>query len=229
MKTALFALILASAIVVLPEIRAQEFLLPDPEIEAGADLPALEFTDDNGRRHSLTELRGLPVILLPIYTRCRSTCSLAAERLKRELLRARERLGRFQILIFSFDPSDTAGTLKAFRQAHALPADWLLGSSTAAEIDRLTKAIGLRLGRARGGNSTDFVHADVVVFLSPRLRVATFLPGDSGGASIATALEQARADGNWLRSLVPSVLIVAIFGAILCVFLAAHLWASGSS
>lgn len=227
MKASLFILILATVTTVLPETRAQEFFAPDPDIETGAYLPQLNFTDDDGAHHALSELGGLPVILLPIYTRCRSTCPLAVERLKRELGQKPQSLGRYQVLLFSFDPTDTPAHLKEFRHAHRLPSSWILASTTAPEADQLTKSIGFRVSRERNADTTDFVHADIVVFLSPRLRVSSFLPGDSGVASIVSALRQARGDGSLLNALVPSILIVAIFGAILCIFLAAHLWMNG--
>jgi len=64
---------------------------------------------------------------------------------------AQTRVG-FRVVVFSFDPEDSASDLKRFRTRLALPADWMLVRATdAAKARAFLDDVGFRLRKAEGG------------------------------------------------------------------------------
>jgi hypothetical protein len=57
--------------------------------QRGRAIAAINWTDETGRTRPLSEFAGYPLILLPIYTRCRSSCVQNVNRLKEALAEGR--------------------------------------------------------------------------------------------------------------------------------------------
>jgi cytochrome oxidase Cu insertion factor (SCO1/SenC/PrrC family) len=100
-------------------------------------IPNVAIWDEAGQKRSLwAELRGAgdgPVVVLPVYTRCTMSCPTLTRKLEQEALR----LGgstAYRVLIFSFDPTEDAESIREFRQREHLPAKWLLVRAEEAEI-----------------------------------------------------------------------------------------------
>jgi hypothetical protein len=74
-----------------------------------------------------------PVILLPVYTRCAASCPILTQKLEQETARMGAG-GAYRVLVFSFDSSETADSLRSFREREHLPANWILVRADAAEI-----------------------------------------------------------------------------------------------
>jgi len=66
-----------------------------------------------------------PVIFLPLFTRCSSTCPTLLHKLEKSLA-DEPPASHFRVLVFSFDPAETHASLLAFRSASGIPANWIL-------------------------------------------------------------------------------------------------------
>lgn len=110
-------------------------VLPAPT-EAGK-IPNITVWNESDQQSTLyTQLDQTgPAFLLPVYTHCTMSCPVLAARLIRESATLHP---GYQVLIFSFDPAETAASLRDFRREQKLPATWLLVRSTPADIRRFT-------------------------------------------------------------------------------------------
>ncbi|MFL5364907.1 MAG: SCO family protein [Myxococcales bacterium] len=138
---------------------ASAVLLPP---ETSTRLSRLIVLDDRDQAHELRGLApGTPRLLVPIFTRCGSTCPLTSLALKDAL--AKTGVG-FRVVVLSFDPEDSASALKGFRTRLALPANWILVRATdAAKARAFLDEIGFRLRKAEGG----FDHPNQTFVFSP--------------------------------------------------------------
>lgn len=102
-------------------------------------IPDIPIWDEANQKASLWEtLQGAgsgPVIVLPVYTRCAMSCPVLTHRLKQEAARLGDG-ALYRVLVFSFDPSEDAQSLRAFREREQLPAKWMLVRAGGAEIQR---------------------------------------------------------------------------------------------
>jgi SCO1/SenC len=78
---------------------------------------------------------GEPVILLPVYTRCPASCPVLTQKLVEETGRLGHSVA-YRVLVFSFDPRETADSLRMFRGQQRVPANWILVRANEAEIRR---------------------------------------------------------------------------------------------
>ena len=77
--------------------------------QAGKAVAPVSWIDETGGAHRMSEFTGYPVILLPVYTRCRTACVTNLAQLKSALTDAAADPTQFRVLLFSFDPTDTSG------------------------------------------------------------------------------------------------------------------------
>ena len=180
-------------------------------------LPPINWMDETGRSRELNEFSGYPLILLPIYTRCPGPCLQNVERLKNALASSVSDPRRFRVLLFSFDPTDSADTLAKYRAGHKIPLGWSVGTASQKNIDSLLEALGVQVGKT--GN--EFTHPNILVFVDSNLRIAKWIYGtDFSGADIDRALNIAGGDSDWIgqhAQLLYSILL--FFGSLLCVAL----------
>ncbi len=122
-------------------------------------LPSFRLRDQDGRAVDLAALRGRPVVLAFLYTRCRDTCPLTAQQVRGAL----DLLGHdVPALAVSVDPSgDTPARARAFltREHVSGRLRFLLGSS--AELQRVWRAFGV------SGQSAEHEHSVSLVLLDP--------------------------------------------------------------
>lgn len=125
-----------------------------------AALPDVRLTDSRGRRFRTRTLRGGPVALAFLYTRCElpETCP----RLARQLSETQEMIGlptelqgRARILTVTLDPEyDTPPRLAKYgRERGADPALWILATGDSASLAALRTAAGEKT-RGRGVRMT---------------------------------------------------------------------------
>jgi cytochrome oxidase Cu insertion factor (SCO1/SenC/PrrC family) len=97
---------------------------PAPRTEG---LPDIRVQTDDGRTLDVSELLRStgegPVILLPLFTRCSTSCPTLVQKLKESLAVCPPSM-RVRVLIFSFDPAETQASLSAFRAASRFPKYW---------------------------------------------------------------------------------------------------------
>lgn len=108
--------------------------------------PRLSFVDSAGRRRSLAEFRGRPLIVSPVYTSCFGVCPATTIELRRtaEIAAAVLGPGSFRVLTIGFDAAnDTPERMRAFAAARgAFPDGWVFAAADAATIDDLLTGIG---------------------------------------------------------------------------------------
>jgi protein SCO1 len=98
-------------------------------LPSGVRAPAFSLRDQNGKRVSMTEFRGRPVIVTFLYSHCKDTCPIEARLINQAVLE----LGtpRASVLAFTVDPAhDTPASVHAFlRKQHiSVPFRWVLGN-----------------------------------------------------------------------------------------------------
>lgn len=144
------------------------------------DIP---FLDEEGRPVTLRALLDRPVILTLNYFRCAGICTPILNGIV-DILNG---IGLdpekdFRIITVSFDTRDTPelakkkreNLLKQLRRPFP-PAAWRLLTGGPAEIEALTGAVGFRFKPAGG----EFMHAGVIIALSPDGTISRYLYGTS--------------------------------------------------
>lgn len=160
----------------------------------GALAAPIVFRDDNGSERKLSDLAGYPVVLLPIYTRCRTACVQNIAQLKKAMADVGADPRGFRVLLFSFDPADDAATLARYRKREAIPLAWLIGGADEANISALLESVGFQAGRA----GREFTHPNVLIFLDSNLRVAKWIYGTNyTSLQMSQALQVATGKSDW--------------------------------
>lgn len=163
--------------------------------QLGRAVAPVSWVDGSGRAHRLSEFTGYPVILLPVYTRCRTACVTNLSRLKGALAEAAADPTQFRVLLFSFDPTDTPEVLASYRARESVPLSWSIGSAAKPEVAALLDSIGYQVGQA----GKEFTHPNMLVFLDGNLRIAKWIYGnDYSGRDIDVALRVAAGESDWV-------------------------------
>jgi protein SCO1/2 len=137
-----------------------------PALDAGVALEASQaaigrtlsdgvLTNDRGQRIRLSDLRGRPVVISPVYTSCFHICPTTTTYLKRAADVAFELLGdqAFTVLTFGFDtPRDTPERMREYARARGISSpQWVFASADAATAARILDEIGFTVAPAGGG------------------------------------------------------------------------------
>ncbi len=116
---------------------------------------AYEFTDVDGRRVTLDELRGKPLVVSFVYTGCSQVCPTTTRFLARAVREARRVLGpgAFRVASIGFDPPmDNPMSMRVFaRQQGIDDADWLFLTPQAGAPERLARDFGFTFAAQSGG------------------------------------------------------------------------------
>jgi protein SCO1 len=95
---------------------------------AGVHAPEFTLTDQNGKRVSMAEYRGRPVVVTYLYTHCKETCPIQAQMIRGAL----DDLGHdIPALAVSVDPfRDTPASARAFNRKAKMTGRmrWVLGT-----------------------------------------------------------------------------------------------------
>jgi len=193
-------------------------IVEDVSPQRGRQVAQINWTDDAGRIRRLSEFGGFPVVLLPIYTRCRTACIANVDQLKRALADSSADPRRFRVLLFSFDNAETPSTLARYRPRENIPLAWSVGTASQTDIDALLGSIGFQYGKA----GTEFAHPNLLVFLDPNLRIAKWIYGTNySGRDVDVALKVASGENDWLGQHSEWMYALLLFGgSLLCVALA---------
>ncbi len=189
--------------------------------ERGREAAAISWLDESGRTRELSEFSGYPLIVLPIYTRCRGACVQNVDRLKEALANSSSDPRQFRTLLFSFDAGDSPAVLARYRQRENVPLGWSIGAASQSNIDALLESLGVQVGKA----GTEFTHPNIVVFLDPKLRIAKWIYGtDYSGSDVDLALRVAAGESDWVGRHSQLLYALLLFsGSILCVTLCHYL------
>jgi cytochrome oxidase Cu insertion factor (SCO1/SenC/PrrC family) len=177
--------------------------------ERGRPVAPIEWIDDTGRTRQLSEFAGYPLILLPIYTRCRSACVQNVDRLKEALADSENDIRQSRVLLFSFDGTDDSATLAKYRRHESIPLGWLLGAGSQKSIDALLDSIGVQVGKA----GAEFTHPNLLIFLDSKLRIAKWIYGtDYSTADIDLAWQVAAGRSDWIGQHSDLLYALLLFG-----------------
>jgi len=193
----------------------------DSEPQAGRAVAAIDWIDETGATRNLSQFAGYPVILLPIYTRCRGACVQNVDRLKNALAASSADPRQFRVLLFSFDATDHPATLAKYRDHESIPLSWSIGSASQPNIDALLDSIGFQVGKA----GSEFTHPNMVLFLDPNLRLARWLYGTGySTGDVDLALRVTSGESDWLGQHFQWLYALLLFaGSLLCVSLCFYL------
>lgn len=189
----------------------------DLEPQRGRAVAQIDWVDETNATHHLSQSSGFPLVIVPIFTRCRTACVQNVAQLKKALADASADPRQFRVLLFSFDATDTPAVLAKYRERESIPLGWSIGSSSQANIDLLLGSISFPVGRA----GSEFTHPNMVLFLDANLRVAHWIYGtDYSAGDVDRALRIASGGSSWLAERsewLYSLMVLA--GSLLCIAL----------
>ena len=169
-------------------------ITPEPNrgVAVGDPIPDFALTDQTGRTVRLSEMRGEPVAVTFIYTRCpiATACPLTTTRFAKldSMLQAK---GFGKLLTITVEPDRDTPKVLAEYAAHlkADPARWkFLTGDPKAVAD-----VASRFGVIYYPDEGQIVHAQAVAVVDPEGRLATIYYGDNWDAeAIFRDLEKAR-------------------------------------
>ena len=169
-------------------------ITPEPNrgVAVGDPVPDFALTDQTGRTVRLSQMRGEPVAVTFIYTRCpiATACPLTATRFAKldSLLKAK---GFGKLLTITVEPERDTPKVLAEYASHlgADPARWkFLTGDPKAVAD-----VASRFGVIYYPDAGQIVHAQAVAVVDPEGRLATIYYGDNWDAeAVFRDLEKAR-------------------------------------
>jgi protein SCO1 len=196
-------------------------IVQDVSPQRGRSVAQINWMDDAGHIRRLSEFAGFPVVLLPIYTRCRTACIANVDQLKKAMADSSADPRQFRVLLFSFDSTETPSSLARYRTRENIPLGWSVGTASEPNIDALLESIGFAYGKA----GTEFSHPNLLILLDSNLRIAKWIYGtDYSGRDVDLALKIASGQSDWIgqhSQLMYALLLFA--GSILCVVLSYYL------
>jgi protein SCO1 len=188
---------------------------PDESKTLGTQMPDVELIADNDSTFKLSALWGKPVIVSPIFTTCPHTCTMITESLRDALRQIGEPGVGYEVLTVSFDPADDSAAMRAYRERMQLPPQWRLATARPDELASLLRAVDFTVTPMEQGS---FAHPNLVIVLSPDLRVARYVHGVMFvPADLRTAMEDAAEQASLVRRFRPLLVVVSLLavGAVL--------------
>lgn len=152
-------------------VPSNEALLDKSEAALGKTLPDLAFTDANGRRLTLAELRGRPLVISMVYTGCADVCPLIIENLYPAVKLGQSTLGRdsFTVVTVGFDvANDTPERMRSYARSRGVDLpNWHFLSADAETVAALGESIGFEIIPIAGS----FGHAAQVTVVDNQGRI----------------------------------------------------------
>jgi protein SCO1 len=190
----------------------------------GRALPRIGLIDDSGGKRSTGDWKGLPAILVPMYTRCPVACPMITEGLERAVENSKMDPTKYRVILFSFDPRDTPADLRAFREQHRVPLAWTLATARPADARLLMESLDVRTSDVNGV----IVHPNLAIAITPDLKTAKYLFGtDFNATELDEAISVARGGTDWIGRYGGYALAILLLVCILsAVYLASGLFGS---
>jgi protein SCO1/2 len=160
----------------------------DAPMELGVDekigqyLPLdVVLNDEAGQPHELGDVISKPTILALVYYNCPTVCPTIQANVAYTLKEIPQELGDdYQVISVSFDTDDTAQDAQNARQNYTAildapdSADWRFFTGDAANVKRLTDAVGFHFKKMGKHN---FVHPNLITVVSGQGQVIRYLYG----------------------------------------------------
>ena len=207
-----FPIVLVLVFLLVLDVRAAVI---DVEPQRGRVVARVNWTDETNTTRNLSQFSGYPLIVLPIYTRCRSACVQNVAQLKKALAASSADPRQFRVLLFSFDATDSPAILAKYREGEAIPLNWSVGSASQTNIDALLDSLGFQVGKA----GSEFAHPNMVFFLDANLQLSHWVYGtDYSPRDVDNALHIAAGGSSWLAKNSEWLYAVLLFAcSLLCV------------
>jgi protein SCO1/2 len=177
------------------------------EAALGRQVAPYELTDAQGRRLSLGDYRGRPLVISLVYTSCSSICPTTTQHLLSAVRQARRALGgdRFAVLTVGFDARrDTPGRLSSFAEAQGIEgANWHVASGDEATLASLIQDLGFTYAAVAGG----FEHVTQTSILDADGRVYRHVYGDDFPIQVFMEPLKELVFGTTTRALSPGAMI----------------------
>lgn len=129
--------------------------LAQSQAAIGREIGEVRFTASDGRRVSLADFRGKPLVLSMVYTSCYQICPMTTRYLAEVVEKARDALGSdsFTAAVVGFDvPVDTPAAMQYFARKQGIDGgDWQVLSVDAADLGRLAKDTGFQFHPSASG------------------------------------------------------------------------------
>jgi cytochrome oxidase Cu insertion factor (SCO1/SenC/PrrC family) len=174
---------------------------PDARATVGRVIDVDGFVDQTGSPFAPATGDARPWIVCPIYTRCPTTCSALTAGLKTALRESGLRDSEYRVLVLSFDPSETDGSLRAFRERMQIPPAWFtVRAAGPAALERALTGLDFRTIALDGGG---FEHPNLVAVLDAGRRVSGYVYGvvpspTELARAVASARDGAPTGERWL-------------------------------
>ncbi|GAB6065252.1 SCO family protein [Aquifex pyrophilus] len=153
----------------------------------------IRLVDSFGNKFQLKDLKGKPIIISPIYTRCKAACPLITKNLLKVIPKVGEPGKDFWVLTLTFDPKDTLEDIRRYREKYNIDGrGWkVVKAKTTEDLFKLLDAIDFRFMTA----GEEFIHPNLIVVLSPELQIKDYLYGvNYSYLELANALRIARGE-----------------------------------
>lgn len=166
--------------------------VPNRGVQVGDAVPDFTLKDQTGQAVRLSQMRGEPVAVTFLYTRCpvATACPMTTAKFSRlDAMLAKENFGH--LLVVTVDPEyDTPEVLAEYaKKAGADPKRWKFLTGTPADVARVASSFGVLYYPERG----QMIHSQAVAVLDPRGRLATIYYGETWQPeNILRDLENAR-------------------------------------
>ncbi len=146
----LIAHLVAMLFMINPAIASQntieEKAIALSEAAIGSQLPSITFTNSDGSKITLDELRGKPLLISLVFTGCTDVCPMIIQNLRPAIEIAQNALGKdsFNTITIGFDTrNDTPDRMRSFARSQGIDLpNWLFLSSSQRNVQKLAEAIG---------------------------------------------------------------------------------------
>ena len=149
--------------------------------------PGFQLTDQFGKRVSLAQFAGKPVVLTFMYTHCPTVCPVMAEKLHSTMLDLGHDAQRVGVLAISVDPKgDTIAAALAFSKEHRMVTSWHFLIGTQAELAPVWSAYTID---AQPVAATVSMHTAVLFVIDQQGRERLLLDQDFTPAQLTSDLK----------------------------------------
>jgi protein SCO1 len=152
--------------------------VPNRGVQVGDAVPDFALKDQTGATVRLSQLRGEPVAVTFIYTRCpiATACPMTTAKFsKLDAMLAQKKFGH--LLVITVDPEhDTPGVLADYaKKAGADPKRWKFLTGSPQDVARVASSFGVLYYPEHG----QMIHSQAVAVLDPQGRISTIYYGET--------------------------------------------------
>lgn len=202
------------------------------EKRIGSQLLNIKLTDEFEKEVQLSDWKGTPFFLHPMFAACKSTCPMMTKNLVESFKEFGDFGKDFKVLSLSFDPAEKPKSLKEFRKTHGLPSGWSLAFGEESQVRSLLDSLDFRYVKTGGEN---FAHSNLLVLVDSEFKVRDYLYGASISFSqLKSALEslskeERKSENQWMIWITAILVLMEVTLVVLTARIPQFLWKRLSS